>query len=152
MINHMIASYISCLALGWGLLFFDWALNEVEKHPKAEPWISNAVTIGGASAVLSPIIQWGHAVAYSSNAVSLWTTTHLSPPCHFPFMRPGPWCIRHHATLVETRTAEHGGAIPACFRTHFMAIAACSCHGRPCRDKGLLRLYQTEDYHLMKPL
>jgi len=69
MINHMIVSYISCLALGWGLLFFDWALNEVEKHPKAEPWISNAVTIGGASAVLSPIIQWGHAVAYG-NAVS----------------------------------------------------------------------------------
>ena len=71
MINHMIASYIACLGLGWGLLFFDWALNEVEKHPKAEPWISNAVTIGGASAVLSPIIQWGHAVAYSSDAVSL---------------------------------------------------------------------------------
>ena len=71
MINHMIVAYLSCLALGWGLLFFDWALNEVEKHPKAEPWISNAVTIGGASAVLSPIIQWGHAVAYSSNSVSL---------------------------------------------------------------------------------
>ena len=70
MINHMIVSYISFLALGWGLLFFDWALNEVEKHPKAEPWISNAVTIGGASAVLSPIIQWGHAVAYSSDAAS----------------------------------------------------------------------------------
>lgn len=72
MINHMIVSYVSCLCLGWGLLFFDWAWNEVEKHPKAEPWISNAVTIGGASAVLSPIIQWGHAVMYSPSAVCLY--------------------------------------------------------------------------------
>ncbi|CAK0785869.1 hypothetical protein CVIRNUC_009082 [Coccomyxa viridis] len=71
MINHMILSYVACLVLGWGLLFFDWAINEVEKHPKAEPWISNAVTIGGASAVLSPIIQWGHAILYSRAAVSL---------------------------------------------------------------------------------
>ena len=71
MINHMILSYVACLVLGWGLLFFDWAINEVEKHPKAEPWISNAVTIGGASAVLSPIIQWGHAILYSCAAVSL---------------------------------------------------------------------------------
>ena len=71
MINHMILSYVACLVLGWGLLLFDWAINEVEKHPKAEPWISNAVTIGGASAVLSPIIQWGHAILYSNTAVSL---------------------------------------------------------------------------------
>lgn len=71
MITHMIVSYVSCLSVGWGLLFFDWAWNEVEKHPKAEPWISNAITIGGASAVLSPIIQWGHAVMYSPRAVCL---------------------------------------------------------------------------------
>ena len=89
MINHMILSYISCLALGWGLLFFDWALNEVEKHPKAEPWISNAVTIGGASAVLSPIIQWGHAVAYSSNAVSSGLLHICTSMYTFPLCRVG---------------------------------------------------------------
>ncbi len=87
MINHMIVSYISCLALGWGLLFFDWALNEVERHPKAEPWISNAVTIGGASAVLSPIIQWGHAVAYSSTAVSFGPLHICADVCTFPDRR-----------------------------------------------------------------
>ncbi|BDA46731.1 hypothetical protein COCOBI_09-1840 [Coccomyxa sp. Obi] len=57
MINHMLLSYVALLLFGWGLLFFDWAFNELEKHPKAEPWINDAVTIGGASAVLSPIIQ-----------------------------------------------------------------------------------------------
>jgi hypothetical protein len=47
MINQMLLSYVLCLALGWRLLFFDRALNEVEKHPKAEPWINDAVVIGG---------------------------------------------------------------------------------------------------------
>ncbi len=71
MINHMLLSYAALLLFGWGLLFFDWVFNEVEKHPKAEPWINDAVTIGGASAVLSPIIQWGHSIAYSNPAVML---------------------------------------------------------------------------------
>jgi hypothetical protein len=69
MINHMLLSYVSLLAFGWGLLFFDWAVNELEKHPKAEPWINDGVTIGGASAVLSPIIQWGHAIVYTNPQV-----------------------------------------------------------------------------------
>ena len=93
MIDRMILSYFLCLALGWGLLFCDWAFNEVEKHPKvsacqhcrvyllpgvlvlktdwsqAEPWINDAVTIGGASAVLSPIIQWGHTIMYTNGRV-----------------------------------------------------------------------------------
>lgn len=79
MITHMIVSYVSCLSVGWGLLFFDWAWNEVKKHPKAEPWISNAVTIGGASAVLDPIIQWGHAVMYSPPAVCLDAVSQCAP-------------------------------------------------------------------------
>lgn len=69
MINYMLISYAALLLLGWGLLFFDWAVNELEKHPKAEPWINDAVTIGGASAVLSPIIQWGHTIVYTSSSV-----------------------------------------------------------------------------------
>ena len=74
MINHMLLSYVFLLVLGWGLLFFDWAVNELEKHPKEEPWINDGVTIGGASAVLSPIIQWGHAIVYTNLQVStLWS-------------------------------------------------------------------------------
>lgn len=100
MFDRMILSYFLCLGLGWGLLFSDWAFNEVEKHPKvcrwsglaegvprsamhvpvyqqrhacakpqAEPWINDAVTIGGASAVLSPIIQWGHTIMYTNGKV-----------------------------------------------------------------------------------
>ncbi len=69
MINHMLMSYVALLIFGWGLLFFDWAVNEIEKHPKAEPWINDGVTIGGASAVLSPIIQWGHCIAYTNPQV-----------------------------------------------------------------------------------
>ena len=37
--------------------------------PQAEPWINDAVTIGGASAVLSPIIQWGHTIMYTNGKV-----------------------------------------------------------------------------------
>jgi len=69
MINYMLISYAALLLLGWGLLSFDWAVNELEKHPKAEPWINDAVTIGGASAVLSPIIQWGHTIVYTRSSV-----------------------------------------------------------------------------------
>ena len=46
MINHMIQSYVACLVLGWGLLFFDWAINEVEKHPRQSP----------GSAMRSPLV------------------------------------------------------------------------------------------------
>ena len=98
MFDRMILSDFLTLGLGWGLLFSDWAFNEVEKHPKvwqwsnlccrgsamrgpvyqeaharakpqAEPWINDAVTIGGASAVLSPIIQWGHTIMYTNGKV-----------------------------------------------------------------------------------
>ncbi|KAK9816875.1 hypothetical protein WJX72_006410 [[Myrmecia] bisecta] len=70
MLNWMIISYMGCLALGWGLLLGDYIFNELEKHPKAEPWINDAVIIGGASAVLSPIIQWGHTILHSKPEAS----------------------------------------------------------------------------------
>ncbi len=34
-----------------------------------EPWVNDAVVIGGASAVLSPIIQWGHTILQSKPQV-----------------------------------------------------------------------------------
>lgn len=37
--------------------------------PQAEPWINDAITIGGASAVLSPIIQWGHTIMFTNGKV-----------------------------------------------------------------------------------
>lgn len=31
MINWMLVTYFGCLALGWGLLLFDWVWNKVHK-------------------------------------------------------------------------------------------------------------------------
>ena len=105
MINWMLVTYFGCLGLGWGLLLFDWVWNKTHKlHSQVavvttaqksgtpastglsmapldrynalqEPWVNDAVVIGGASAVLSPIIQWGHTILQSRPQVCLMTST-----------------------------------------------------------------------------
>ena len=99
----MLLTYFGCLGLGWGLLLFDWVWNKTHKlHSQVgvvstaqisgilhlqvcqrhlltkydalqEPWVNDAVVIGGASAVLSPIIQWGHTILQSRPQVC-WIT------------------------------------------------------------------------------
>ncbi|DBA95256.1 TPA: hypothetical protein ACH3X3_013150 [Trebouxia sp. C0006] len=70
MINWMLVTYLGCLGLGWGLLLFDWVWNKSHKLHSQEPWVNDAVVIGGASAVLSPIIQWGHTILQSKPQAS----------------------------------------------------------------------------------
>ncbi|KAL3146360.1 hypothetical protein ABBQ32_003049 [Trebouxia sp. C0010 RCD-2024] len=69
MINWMLITYFGCLGVGWGLLLFDWVWNKAHKLHSQEPWVNDAVVIGGASAVLSPIIQWGHTILQSKPQV-----------------------------------------------------------------------------------
>jgi hypothetical protein len=71
MLTWMIATYFMCLAFGWGLLAFDYLVIRVEKKTKDEPWLSDAVIIGGASAVLSPLIQWSHTIIQTKGSVRL---------------------------------------------------------------------------------
>ena len=70
MLTRMILTYFLCLTFGWGLLFFDYSYNWVEHREKDEPWVSDVVIIGGASAILSPIIQWSHTIAQTKTTVS----------------------------------------------------------------------------------
>ena len=70
MLTWMIATYFMCLAFGWSLLGVDYLVVTIEKEQKTEPWISDAVIIGGASAVLSPIIQWSHTIIQTRKTVS----------------------------------------------------------------------------------
>lgn len=69
MLTWMIATYFMCLAFGWGLLALDFLVIRAEKKTKDEPWVSDAVIIGGASAVLSPIIQWSNTIIQTSGSV-----------------------------------------------------------------------------------
>lgn len=70
MLSWMIGTYFMCLAFGWSLLGLDYLLVTIEKKVKTEPWISDAVIIGGASAVLSPIIQWSNTIIQTRKSVS----------------------------------------------------------------------------------
>ena len=70
MLTWMIITYFACLAFGWGLLASDYLVVTIEKKQQTEPWISDAVIIGGASAVLSPIIQWSNTIIQTRNTAS----------------------------------------------------------------------------------
>ena len=71
MLTWMITTYFMCLAFGWGLLAFDYLVIRVEKKTKDEPWMSDAIIIGGAAAVLSPIIQWSNTIVQTRATVGL---------------------------------------------------------------------------------
>lgn len=51
----------------WGRWLMCWWIQYV--LDLQEPWVNDAVVIGGASAVLSPIIQWGHTILQSKPQV-----------------------------------------------------------------------------------
>ena len=70
MLTWMITTYFMCLAFGWGLLAFDYLVIRVEKKTKDEPWMSDAIIIGGAAAVLSPIIQWSNTIVQTRATVA----------------------------------------------------------------------------------
>lgn len=70
MLSYMIGTYFICLTFGWSLLGLDFLFVRIERQQKSEPWISDAVIIGGASAVLSPIIQWSNTIIQTSKSVS----------------------------------------------------------------------------------
>ena len=62
-----------------------------------EPWVNDAVVIGGASAVLSPIIQWGHTILQSKPQVWWYgNVIHRRPPlsnlCSYSII-PLPWLL-----------------------------------------------------------
>ena len=66
MLSWMIITYFICLGLGWGLLLLDYIIIRMERRSMSEPWANDVVVIGGASAVLSPIINWGEIILNSN--------------------------------------------------------------------------------------
>lgn len=72
MLSWMIITYFMCLGFGWGLLLLDYSWTKIERRPNEEPWISDVVIIGGASAVLSPIIQWSNKILQTRKTVGCY--------------------------------------------------------------------------------
>ena len=90
----MIITYIACLTLGWGLLLFDYLWNRGHKVHDQEPYRNDAVVIGGASAVLSPIIQWGHTILNSRR------TRKVGATCMCPCSSAGDHAVLKQPSLM----------------------------------------------------